>query len=248
VELSQEQLTYAALDAWAPLQVYNALLAMQVPAPVSFDPLPAAGLDVFLYQVDRIRIIAKGQILVHPDNKFDGINLSKTRALIDIKEVYVPGAVITNHRARTLESFGAPPFSVVALKSQVYSFVDSFIPAQEVVAAQSLDPLTESEALESIPDADNSEDISDRDFQGLNIGFEDPCPETQLGDSDHSPRAAHPDTEGLGSYQEFLSMLKDTPWPTQVRSRVLKDIFHVFQMIHTRVSKVYVGQPRVVLR
>ena len=64
--------------------------------PVQFDlPTTAPGLDVFVYQDDRSKIIARGQN-AEQCNQYDSIRISgtKTRILITIQEVYVPGAVL----------------------------------------------------------------------------------------------------------------------------------------------------------
>lgn len=223
--LSEEQMKYAALDVWASLQIYNQLQALQVPSPLTFTPIPQPGTKVFLYQEDRTRIIACGQISVHAYNSLDGINISPSRSLIDIDEIFIPGAVITVHHGRPLSSFGPPPFSVVCKKSQVYTFVESFLPVQTGIA-----PPDPSEPL--LGDFNNIEDTVepgslDQTMEPLNVGFSDPpIPLTTPLDT-----SGGQDISGVEEWRSIIAYLTEIPWPTEVRSRVLKDIFHVFQMI-----------------
>lgn len=86
------------MDVWASLQIYLTLSKMTVSIPLDFNSILPPELDVFVYQEDRSRIIARGQISVHSDYKsLDGITITKTHILVDITEIYVPGAVITAH-------------------------------------------------------------------------------------------------------------------------------------------------------
>jgi hypothetical protein len=234
VTLSEDQKWYAALDVWASLQIYKDLEVMAVPAPLSFSPPPKPGTEIFLYQEDQTKIIARGQISVDQSKHLDGINISPTRTLIDVHDIYVPGAIITVHHGRPLSSFGAPPFPIVCKQQQVYSFVESFIPPPVAVAppeTQSTAAVDTTAELPSNIDAsdDGMDPGVDQTMDRLNITFADP--------SAGAPSVVQPEQDsgidigGRGQWDVFLRELAAQQWPTQTRSRVLKDIFHVFQMI-----------------
>ena len=223
--LSKEQMKYAALDVWASLQIYNQLQALQVPSPLTFTPLPLPGTKVFLYQEDRTRIIACGQISMHTYNSLDGINISPSRSLIDIAEIFIPGAVITVHHGRPLSSFGPPPFSVVCKKSQVYTFVESFLPAQTGIASPDPSGALSSDSEDTVEPSSLSDDPT---MEPLNVGFSDP-PISSMTPPDSTSGGL--DISGIEEWGSIIADLAEIPWPTEVRSRVLKDIFHVFQMI-----------------
>ncbi|KAF6741348.1 hypothetical protein DFP72DRAFT_1116992 [Ephemerocybe angulata] len=105
-DLSPQQLRYAALDVWASLKVYEALVVIEVPVPLDFtQPLPPH-LPVYLYHSDRTSIIARGVISEHAaGNSSEGINITPTRTVVRVDEVYVPGAVINVHRKQALRDF-----------------------------------------------------------------------------------------------------------------------------------------------
>ena len=169
--LTEDQIQYAALDAWASLKIYEKLNSLQIPASVDFNSRLPEGYQVFIYQQDRTTIIAHG--IISPDSfqSFEGINITQTRVLIQVNDVYVPGAIISLHRDQSLSSFGEPPFNLVCRKSQIKTFVEDFIPSHSPPPALSIS-------------THSTEDLD---------------PLTELGDSDHSPlvQSGHSDLENL---------------------------------------------------
>jgi hypothetical protein len=184
-----------------------------------------------LYQEDRTKIIARGQISVDRPEYLDGIHVSSTRTVINVDDIYVPGAIMTVHHGRPLSSFGTPPFTVVCKQRQVYSFVESFAPPPVAVSS----PETQSAAAVDTapepppnPDADEMPTV-DQTMDRLSITFSNPSAATPSVVQSEKDSAI--DTGGLENWDAFLREMATQPWPTQTRSRVLKDIFHVFQMI-----------------
>jgi len=233
-ELTEDQIQYAALDAWASLKIYEKLNSLQIPAPVDFNSRLPAEYQVFIYQQDRTTIIARG--IISPDSfqSFEGINITRTRVLIQVNDVYVPGAIISLHRDQSLSSFGEPPLNFVCRKSQIKTFVEDFIPLPSLSPALSisthstedLDPLAElgdSGPPSSLVQSNHS------DLENLNISFSDvnALPPT-LSDS---PSGAI-DQAAVEGFFQLLNELTAMPWAPAIRSGVLKDIFHVFQMIY----------------
>ena len=135
---------------------------------------PQQGLEVFVYQEDRSRIIARGTVSQFHYNSLDGINVTPTRVLVDVQEVYVPGAIIVTHRGHPLSSFGDTPFPVICRKTQVYTFVESFVPVTRASTAPVKPAVTHSESQDFTPSFnDESRPNPDRNLQPLSLGFED---------------------------------------------------------------------------
>ncbi len=113
--LTEQQIMYAALNAYASLLIYDALMDIPVPAPLPSDPSIDTPVMLFADNTDN-KLIAYGTISPHStESTFNGINLTKTRIVLDINKVLVPGAIVTTHRNRPVQSFGPPVFSVVCL-------------------------------------------------------------------------------------------------------------------------------------
>lgn len=101
-DLTEEQIQYAALDAYASLKIYEKLNTLQVPLPVNFELELPPSYEIFIFHDDRTTIIARGIISSDQFNSFQGINITRTRVLVQIQEIYVPGAIIHLHRDRSL--------------------------------------------------------------------------------------------------------------------------------------------------
>jgi hypothetical protein len=121
ITLTENQLNYAARDAYASLVIHQHLSTIDVP-----HHLPScltALAPVLFYNSDNTVVIAEGQISTHFNkSQHDGINITPTKTVIDILKVLVPGAIISSHARRALNSFGPMPFSVVALRSHLRTF------------------------------------------------------------------------------------------------------------------------------
>ncbi len=254
-ELSPEQLCYAALDAWASLRVYEELEKMKVPGTlISFTP----GHDVFLYQEDN-NIIAQGHISLHSDyQSFEGINITATRILVEVTKVFIPGAIISTHRKQALSEFGSCPFTVVSLRSRLKTYIPGFsgldtlteepaihsTPKQSNLIVGSSNNTTlsnaevsngefdqpfasEEENLSAGTDTEFGPEQGGRSFERLIIDFCD----ILASEKEDSSEESDLDAESVRKCEEILEELKKIPWPNDRRSGVLKDIFHVFQMI-----------------
>ncbi len=118
LSLTAEQQQYAAIDAYLPLVLYHKLSTFSVPKhlPTTLTPLT----PVLVYSTDNTVVIGRSHLSPNLYVKsFDGVNLTKTRTLVDIQEVFVPAAIISSHGKKSLQSFGATPFSLVCLRSHV---------------------------------------------------------------------------------------------------------------------------------
>lgn len=106
--LTHDQLQYAARDAYVSLRIYEELVKIDVPYPL--PPFLHPFMPVLLYSNDNTTIIAEAQTSPHlNDCTYDGINITATRTAIEISKVLVPGAIITTHRQRPLNSLECLP-------------------------------------------------------------------------------------------------------------------------------------------
>ncbi|KAJ7877287.1 hypothetical protein B0H13DRAFT_2347237 [Mycena leptocephala] len=108
-ELSAAYKEYAARDAYASLLLYHEINKTPLPLPFSTTKFAARGV-----------ISAAAS-----EDKFNGENLTKTRTVITIEEILVPGAIIGQNRERgigrklSLQNFGKVPFDILAHRSHV---------------------------------------------------------------------------------------------------------------------------------
>ncbi|KAJ7170171.1 hypothetical protein C8R46DRAFT_1266577 [Mycena filopes] len=222
-DLSQSQIRYASLDVHACRCIYDKLITIPVPSPL---PTPVAvGTPVLLFHDGHARLIARGTI-TSLEGQYDQINLSRTRCLVEVTEVVVPAAVITTHRRTALQDFGPAPFNVVCLRSHLRLASDLNLPT--------IAPLT----LPSLPSTSNTPP-----------NLPSPDEEPQLGvllseELDaagvHDPRALDNVQSDTDSQQEGAQVLAEARinwgiWKTLIRSRVIKDAFHIFNMFYISV-------------
>jgi len=121
ITLTEDQLNYAARDAYASLMIHQHLSTIDVPCRLPSHL--AALVPVLFYNSDNTVVIAEGQISIHFNElRHDGINVTPTKTIIDILKVLVPGAIVSSHAKCALSSFGPAPFSVVALWSHLRTF------------------------------------------------------------------------------------------------------------------------------
>ncbi|KAJ3501690.1 hypothetical protein NLJ89_g9226 [Agrocybe chaxingu] len=114
--LSKAHEKYAALDAFATWAVFQGLASSVEGDSIGIDA--AAGTKVALFSQDHSRVVANG--FVHPDRpkEYHRINLTKTRVLITITEVIVPGYIIPSDLVDSktpvsLSELPVPPFNLV---------------------------------------------------------------------------------------------------------------------------------------
>ncbi|KAJ3725737.1 hypothetical protein C8R42DRAFT_574618, partial [Lentinula raphanica] len=164
--LSEEQVRYAALDAYASLRIYEYLISVPTPLPLPPDSAPIPLTPILLFGDDRSRLIARGCISEHyqPHGSYDSLTITDLRCVIEVQQVYVPGAVISTHKKMALESFGLPPFHILAVTDYAI------------------------------------------------------------------------DSQSQAEGDEVLRKVALTPWVTDMRSRVKKDPFHVFNMFYIPVA------------
>ncbi|KAG6818718.1 hypothetical protein H0H93_002526, partial [Arthromyces matolae] len=248
-KLTPAQIRYAAKDAYASLLIYDTLTSIPIPAPLQSTAPPLT--PILLFNDDQSRVIARGILSENSTRRFDDINVTSTRCLVEIEEVYVPGAIITTHKKQALNSFGPTPFTIVCLRSHLRSA--SSLPSQTL---QPSTPYrrTNSSSESRTTGLHNAQ--TDSDLHGPH-----PCtPQSSSGAVvEHDPGweignlvlDAHSDTlsgdrPSLKEFEEeaasrdlanqLLENQKQQDWCPNIRSRVLKDPFHVFNQFYISVA------------
>ncbi|KAK7453314.1 hypothetical protein VKT23_011990 [Stygiomarasmius scandens] len=237
--LTDEQKMYAALDAFASLAIYNALIKIPVPAPLALDAPPNT--LVLLYGEDKTRLIARGILLPVPSvQNFDGINITPTRALIQVDEVYVIGSLITTHHRKALSEFGQPPFQLVCLRSRLRQaepghdtsiFKNSFTTTMHQTHVGS-------EQTESSTSTESTNDVVNNEGHGIG--------EVLLDMVDYSNDISGNGTSVIDTYlkdpksQEegttILNSIHGSDWLSNLRSRILNDPYHIFNRFYIPVN------------
>ncbi|KAJ7681120.1 hypothetical protein B0H17DRAFT_943362, partial [Mycena rosella] len=119
MNLSAEQLEYAALDALASLAIYTRLMQAQPAGKTSDTTLPGALVSV--HNADS-HLIAHGIISSNISPLLGASPVTKTRVRITISNVLVPAALVPLHNKQVLGSFGPAPFDLVWTRSHVWTW------------------------------------------------------------------------------------------------------------------------------
>jgi hypothetical protein len=212
-DLSQEQVEYAALDAWAALQVY--LRAKECGLQVERTTVQGTG--VAYYPTGVSDIAAFGtlvQTLVTP-----GSLAVETSAVVCISKVLIPGMIVGDD-GRCLSDFGNPPFdlTVRTLQLKTWWAVDDVEPTNEAAPANRIDIPSTTDPV--IPDGSSpyEDDSSSSD--------DDSGDDEVVARSTTQPNSRS-DNGRNGTAREF----RDFDSSRVVHTRVLKDIFHLMQLV-----------------
>ncbi|KAJ7214561.1 hypothetical protein GGX14DRAFT_611156 [Mycena pura] len=158
----------------------------------------------------------------------ESIKITRTRALIEVTEVVVGGAIITTHGRKSLADFGPTPFKVVCLRSHLRLSSELHLPSAHVATL----PRPTSRSSPAPPQVDPGPTE-----HGLGALLE-----TELNSAiDHDPTtlkdfAGDPQSqaEGAAVLSEALHVWGN--WKSTIRSRVIKDPFHIFNMFYISVA------------
>ncbi|KAJ7694715.1 hypothetical protein B0H16DRAFT_1751001 [Mycena metata] len=125
-ELSDAQLEYAARDAYASLLLYHEINKTPLPLPFPTTETTPCGTPVLLLTDDNKKLAARGIVSAAASaEKFHGENLTKSRTVITVQEILIPGAIIGQNKEKSggrklsLKDFGRVPFDVLAHRSHV---------------------------------------------------------------------------------------------------------------------------------
>ena len=230
-------LTYAALDAYVSLAIYQILAQFSVPSPLSGTISPHT--NITLYHNNFSRIIARGHISEACTTPlFDEIAITDKRTIIEVTEVVVPAAIINTHHKRSLGSFGPPPFSLVCLRSHL----KCSNPIKQSAPSTNLNSNSDSQKSsphhtgeDSLPEMNTSTTPRDEEANGgpsLSQLVFDQVEELEPRDGSMGTRAAacERDPQSEASGEQILGQIPSM-WKT-VRSRVINDPFHLFHRFY----------------
>jgi hypothetical protein len=243
-DLPTSFIDHAVLETYALSSLYSALSTMQCPREVSMTT--PGGMHVKLFSPDG-RVVATGIIALDRPATFNNVKVTKTRVLMTVDQVLVPGYLISptllsNQQPTPLSAFGPVPFNLLcpANHLQTCSLLanDSEVQTrnQELATRSSIqlppleDPLVgmanEDIRLDGPSPIDlwicDSSDDSDSESKLTNLS-ESEVSEQQIFDSPID-LAAH-----NAMCQLLLDIRDYNPESAQVvRTRVLGDIWHVF--------------------
>lgn len=242
--LSAGQIEYAARDARVSLDIYTRLSTLPPPRPIpdNAPSLPRAGSPVLIFSGND-RLIARGSLVAPPnDGVYDGAVLHPECMLVEVREMVVPGALMSSHGNRALSSFGPTPFCVVAKRSMLRTYQPIVLPPPPPTTTRH----SPSQPYDSSSESDvDGPPVIDEVSEDSNAP--PPYPESSaarisdiildLLDLEHRPNAytrqseVEIDDEAL---REGIEVLGSIPkeWRSEIRSRVLKDPFHVFNMFY----------------
>ncbi|KAF7293600.1 3'-5' exonuclease domain-containing protein [Mycena indigotica] len=225
-ELSQAQLEYAARDAYASLLLYNEIV--KTPRPSSgLDTLLLPGTSIMLLTDDNKQTAAEGVISPNASlSQFQNTNITATRTVVTIQKVLTPGAIIginkdSNGNKLSLSHFGVAPFDILAHRSHI-RIVSSMAQPLDIDSNSSS---ISTDVLPSTETADGADDDLVSALEGLDDGDIDDSPPI-------TPNLAEADAESAAVALETLGPEAPPSWAFAIRSRILKDIFHVFHMIY----------------
>lgn len=247
--LSDEQVKYATLDAYASLRVYEEAEAIPAPGPV---PTSAPeGARVAVRSADRTAIVAIGTLAELPRSldrqkgKYDGINVAstKTRVLVNVESIAIPAAIISTHNKRSLASFGAAPFLLVcdrrhlqtappqshssdALHSDSVPIVPHAQIPSSPAAPMPISPSTEHLSSDDGPE-DNDEAGEERrnELRVIALGGGPATEEQTLEGAEQDPEA-----------MQFATQLADqggSEVGQHIFSRIIGDAWHIMDRIKT---------------
>ncbi|KAG6379505.1 hypothetical protein JVT61DRAFT_9996 [Boletus reticuloceps] len=122
-QLPASFINQATLDVYAVWAVYMALKTVDASQPVS--SATPGGTPVTMFAPDG-RALARGVIALDRPATFKGINVTKTRAIMVVREVVVPaylisGTLLQSGHPTALSNFGPVPFSIICQAGHLHT-------------------------------------------------------------------------------------------------------------------------------
>ena len=236
LNLSPQQVEYAASDALVALQIYHCLSQSTVPKKLK-ETIP--GTPVSIHQDDG-QVIAYGILsLEPPTSTCRGVNHTPTRARVTVQTILVPGAILPLHNV-SLSSCGPLPFDILIKRTNLLSHnKPKHPPPPSSVSPSMNEPLSQPAGQEhhqllqflSQPVPENAD---------WTEGVDEPqdITENQNVDDDYNLKTS--ESVDIQSVKDGLKLLDEndenpSTWPSSIRSRVLIDIWHA--MARIKVSK-----------
>jgi hypothetical protein len=240
--LSSQHKAYAAKDAFAGLALYNKIMEHPLPSPVSQDT--PTGTQVQLLDQDGHRPAAIGILnCVSINLLHDKIRITKTRTIMEIQHVIIPGALLIVHGKKSLGSLSLPFEAVVGLGHIQTITSAEFAGLSDTTTHSDMDldqptsdmmELRNAEVAQSVQDELDAEEvmqdlIGDEETDGTILAFDSMI--NELGINFSIPDIGTLEVDEA-SHQEGCQIQSTMHQSShQLVSRVLKDPFHVFNML-----------------
>ena len=254
--LSDTQVRYATLDVYASWALCDALIAL--PAHESISAMTAAGTPVKLLSCDHSATVAVGFITAGRGIEFNGVNVTKTRVVVDITSVFQPAYLVCPELSKSrLEvpiatlatSF---PFALLChIKDLEVTSISSMQLGEDIQKSplpphpyrSNYDPYYTSANAESCnkpPDIAESPPQSEQESDLSTSTLYDAKGEQSIEECIPDPEAAALLAENLpalslesvGSPEPELTPYEDT----EIRSHVLGDIWHLMNQFKIPLS------------
>lgn len=162
--------------------------------------------------------------------------------VIIVTKVYVPAAIVSSHNKQALQSFGPTPFSVVCLHSHLYMYDRLSFHAPTTDLDTINEPVTDTHVGTGLPMPEALDVETGNDGGDLSEGvgsllhyattIDDTDLETAAGTSQQEVDS---DSQTFGQ-QTLSDITGSETWDSTLQSCVLKDVFHVFNMLHLSAS------------
>lgn len=224
LNLSADQIRYAATDAYASLAVYQALMA--IPVPGNLPEVPPLGLPISVLDDGGNKVVAHG-VVAHQPQSVNGIKVTKTRLAVTVLEVLIETS-ITVVRDQVITT-AKTPFDIVCRRTRLQTHPtqpttlvppnSSFlaVPQSELSEAGHLSGLSFLETLDDAPDADDSESSGVHIEQDANLPYDG---------TEDDPATAIVNADSVTQGKAVTAELDAETWNPVIRARVLKDVFH----------------------
>ena len=227
---------HAVLETYALLSLYSTLSTLQCPREVSMTT--PGGTHVKLFSPDG-RVVATGIIALDRPATFNNVKVTKTRVLMTVNRVLVPGYLISptllsNQQPTPLSAFGPVPFNLLCLANHLQT-CSSLSNNSEVPNGPNQELATGS-SIQLPPLEDPLVGMTDEDIRldgpsPIDLWIDDSDSElTNLSESEQQISDSPIDLAAHNAMCQLLLDIRDyNPESAQVvRTRVLGDIWHVF--------------------
>lgn len=199
--LTPEQINYASLDAYASLKIYEALIAIPLPRRLChIQDLAPPGTSVMIYSIDKKSFVGSGRTV----NEIKP-NAVPSHVSVKVTDILHRGAKLAHDPSKTLADFGAVPFTL-----------ERFPHTHLVVYYPHPSPPT--------PPTSQLSDDEPPPFSAIIPPSSLVLDQPQINNEGYER-----DLESAAEADAILGPLP-TSWPTTIRSRVLKDVFHLLRM------------------
>ena len=225
-ELPESHFKYAVLDVYATWYIFQTLSTSMVGQPV--DSTTSGGTPVSLFSSDLTLVVAHGHIAPDRPSKYVGVNLTKTRALITITEIVVPGHLVSGELLPSsedtpLSSLHKEPFNMVCklrhLRTRVAQPPRSTEQAKPTPVVHPIIHFTQSDETETSETSDSTAPTTSGSW------FED------MDRHDASEQEVSESIMDPAGIEKAQAIRNKGDGPAPLPSRVLGDIWHVMHQL-----------------